>query len=31
MKSINKNIDLTYSRLDAIEEKIKDNDELAKE
>jgi len=31
MGDINDNIDQTYQRLDGIEEKIKVNDELAKE
>ena len=31
MEDINQNIDQTYQRLDQIEEKIKDNDEIAKE
>ncbi len=31
MEDINTNIDQTYQRLDNIEEKIKQNDDLAKE
>jgi len=31
MEKINSNIDTTYTTLDRIEEKIKENDELAKE